>query len=115
VTAVRNGAILVSTPERKYRDVAHAAMGRILQNRADRASMNVLVGDRLECWPVKLLELLLEPDVQVKKEATSKDPVKRARKASRSKLEEDTRGDAPPLPQKPRVSSSGRTIKPTKW
>ena len=54
----------------------------------------------------------LEPDVQVKKEATSKDPVKRARKQARSKLEEDIRGDAPP-PQKLRKSSSGRTIKPT--
>ena len=77
--------------------------------------MNVLVGDRLECWPVKLLELLLEPDVQVKKEATSKDPVKRARKQARSKLEEreDIRGDAPP-PQKQKVSSSGRTIRPTR-
>ncbi len=110
VTAVRNGAIVVSTPEPKYRDVAHAAMGRILQNRADGASMNVLVGDRLECWPV----MLLEPDVQVKKEATSKGRVKRARKPARSKQEEDTRGDAAPPPQKPRVSSTGRTIKPTK-
>jgi hypothetical protein len=61
-----------------------------------------------------LLELLLEPDVQVKKEATSKDPVKRARKPARGKQEEDTRGDAAPPPQKPRVSSAGRTIKPTK-
>jgi hypothetical protein len=75
--------------------------------------MNVLVGDKLECWPVMLLELLLEPDVQVKKEATSKDPVRRARKQARSKLEEDIREDAPP-PQKQKVTSSGRRIKPTR-